>query len=292
MTYTLPDLLRLFDLEAIEENLFRGQNGPGSHVFGGQVLGQAIVAAARTVDGRRLHSLHSYFLRPGNASRPILFDVDRIRDGTSFTTRRVVGIQAGRAIFNMSASFQVEEIGLEHQIDMPEVPDFEGLPSDGEYFGAIAETDPSVRRFAFRFEVIDSRQVEGLHMLPREAEEAHGPRKHTWVRMKGRLPDDPVLHQAALAYLSDMDFMSTAMLPHGPDIRGYDLQGASLDHSMWFHAPVQADEWLLFSKESPAAAASRGFVRGSFFDRRGRLVASCAQECLLRLREKEHGIAG
>ncbi|MEE2777575.1 MAG: acyl-CoA thioesterase II [Acidobacteriota bacterium] len=282
----LQALLELLEMERIEVNLFRAQNGPSQHVFGGQVLGQAIVAASRTVEDRHLHSIHGYFLRRGDASTPILFDVDRIRDGSSFTTRRVVGIQHGQAIFNMSSSFQRAEKGLEHQGEMPDVPPPEELQSDRGFYRERAKVDPGVERYSFRYEAIESRQVEGLHMVPRQRREAHEPRKHTWMRTRGALPEDPVVHGSFLAYMSDMDFMSTSMLPHGPELASYTIQGATLDHAMWFHRPFRADEWLLFSKESPSAAGSRGFVRGHFFDREGRLVASTTQECLIRLRER------
>ncbi len=284
-------MVALLEMEQIEENLFRARNGPGTHVFGGQVLGQALVSAARTVDpARQVHSMHAYFLRRGDWQRPILFEVDQIRDGRSFTTRRVVGIQHGRAIFNMSASFQVAEEGLFHQAEMPEVPPPESLPTDADHYRQLAEQDPSISRFAFRFEIIDSRQVEGIHMIPREGRDARDPEKHTWMRIRGGLPDDPIIHTAMLAYMSDMDFMSTSMLPHGPALAAHNLQGASLDHAMWFHRPFRADEWLLFQKSSPNASAARGYVQGGFFREDGTLVASVTQECLIRLREKDHGV--
>ncbi len=282
----LADLLDLLQMERIEVNLFRAQNGPGTHVFGGQVLGQAIVAASRTVEDRALHSIHGYFLRPGDSEVPILFDVDRIRDGKSFTTRRVRGIQHGEAIFNMSSSFQRREEGLSHQRPMPEVPPPEKLQSEAEFFEELNRKDPSAARYAFRYHAIDSRQVEGLHMVPRFRDEAIAPIKHTWMKSTLPLPDDPVVHYAFLAYMSDMDFMSTSMLPHGPELKNFSLQGASLDHAMWFHRDFRADEWLLFAKESPVAAGARGFVRGSFFNQRGELVVSAAQECLIRPRER------
>ena len=169
---------------------------------------------------------------------------------------------------------------------MPEVRAPEELRSDRDFYLEEAEKDPSIQRFSFRYEAIESRQVEGLHMVPRRREVAHRPVKNTWMKTRGRLPDDPVVHCAFLAYMSDMDFMSTSMLPHGPALASYTLQGATLDHAMWFHRPFRADEWLLFTKESPSAAGSRGFVRGSFFDRDGVLVASTTQECLIRLRER------
>ncbi len=288
--HTLDDLIALLRMEPIEENLFRAQNGPGSHVFGGQVLGQAIVAATRTVEDRPIHSIHAYFLRRGDHARPILFDVDRIRDGRSFTTRRVVGIQHGRAIFNMSASFQIEEEGLSHQTEMPDVPPPDGLESDADYYERLAKTQPFLKRFAFRFAMIDSRQIEGYYMWPREGHPKLPPYKHTWVKIKGKLPDDREIHAALLAYLSDMDFMSVSMQPHGPELTHFTVQGASLDHAMWFHRPFRVDDWLLFAKESPSAAGSRGFVRGAFYNRDGELVASVAQECLVRLHEKDEGV--
>ena len=289
--HTLQDMIDLLNMEQIEENLFRAKNGPGTHVFGGQVLGQAIVAAARTVDpDRQMHSMHAYFLRRGDWQKPILFEVDRIRDGRSFTTRRVVGIQHGKAIFNLSASFQVLEGGLSHQIPMPDAAAPETLPADEDYYRELAKKDASIERFTFRYNLIDSRQVEGIQMLPRTGREARDPKKSTWMRIKGTLPDDQIIHMAMLAYMSDMDFMSTTILPHTPQLSSHNLQGASLDHAMWFHRPFRADEWLLFAKESPTASSSRGYVRGSFFSSRGDLVASVVQECLIRLREKDHGV--
>lgn len=284
MNAVLAEILRLLDVEKIEENLYRGHNDPNSHhVFGGQVLAQAIAAAYRTIEPERmLHSLHAYFLRPGDWNLPVLYDVDRIRDGRSFTTRRVVAIQHGRAIFNLSSSWQVAEDGLEHAVPMPDVPGPEDLVSDRDRYAEIAKKHPEVKRFAFRFDAIDSRQVEGLLMTEPGRQE---PFKHTWIRAAERLPDDPEVHLCLLAYMSDMDFMSTALLPHGrrpgPDSG---IQGASLDHALWFHRPFRADEWLLFAKESPSSSGARGFVRGAFFDRAGHLVASTMQECLIRVR--------
>lgn len=282
-------MLGLFDMERIEANLFRATNGPGHHVFGGQVLAQAATAAAATVpEDRALHSLHAYFLRRGDHSRPILFEIDRIRDGRSFTTRRAVGIQKGQAIFSLSASFQKAEAGVFHQSAPPEVSPPEELRSDLEHFRKLAETDPSVERFSYRYEAIDSRQVEGLQMVPRDHREALPPAKNTWMRVRERLPDAPIVHQAVLAYMSDMDFMSVSLLPHGRQLQAHRLQGASLDHAIWYHRPLRADEWLLFTKESPSSSGARGFVRGAFYSLDGQLVASTSQECLIRLREKEH----
>ena len=295
--FSCDDLVRLLALERIERNMFRAQHGPGTHVFGGQVMAQAMAAAAHTTEDRWLHSIHAYFLRAGDSTRPILFEVDRIRDGRSFCTRRVVGIQAGRAIFSLSASFQSRENGFTHQDAVPEVTPPEQLPEDLDHYRRLAEADPRFERFLFRFDIIDSRQVEGIQMFPRDGREPLPPRKHTWMRLKERVADGPVaiagkdldddhVHAALLAYLSDMDFLAVAFLPHGPALADVDIQAASLDHTMWFHRPMRVDEWLLFAKESVSASGARGMVRGNFFDRRGRLVASTIQECLMRPRPK------
>lgn len=285
MNPVLAEILRLLDVEKIEENLYRGRNDPNTpHVFGGQVLAQGIASAFRTIEaGRSLHSIHAYFLRPGDWNQPVLYDVDRIRDGRSFTTRRVVAIQHGRPILNMSSSWQKAEDGLEHASTMPDVADPDTLVPDRELYAKIAKRHPEVKRFAFRFDAIDSRQVEGILMFDPKP---RPPVKHTWVRTVDPLPDEPEVHLCMLAYISDMDFMSTSLLPHGRGPGGGRIQGASLDHALWFHRPFRADEWLLFAKESPSASGARGFVRGSFFDRQGRLVASAMQECLIRPREE------
>lgn len=280
MNPVLQEILDLLDVERIETNLYRGRNHKTEHVFGGQVLAQAIAAAYRTVDvAHELHSIHAYFLRPGDWKVPILYHVDRIRDGRSFTTRRVVAIQHGRAIFNMSSSWQKREQGLSHALPLPDVPPPEALRGDREAYLELAESRPEVSRYAFRFEAIDSRQVERILMTD---EGTHAPFKHTWLRTRDPLPDDPEVHLAVLAYMSDLDFMSTSMLPHGRNLMRQAVQGASLDHSLWFHRPFRADEWLLFAKESPNAGGARGFVRGQFFTRDGQLVVTAAQECLIR----------
>lgn len=283
MNPVLQDILDLLNVEKIEENLYRGRNvAEHPHVFGGQVLAQAIASAHRTVDeDRQLHSLHSYFLRPGDWNIPILYEVDRIRDGRSFNTRRVVAIQHGRAIFNMSSSWQKEESGLEHTHAMPDVAGPEGLRSDREAYAELAKTRPEVKRFSSRFEAIDSRQVENILMM---GDTTHPPFKHTWLKTRDLLPDDPEVHLCMLAYMSDLDFMGTALLPHGRSPGSDDFQGASLDHALWFHRNFRADEWLLFAKCSPTASGSRGFVRGEFFNQRGELVATAAQECLIRVK--------
>lgn len=282
MNPVLKDILDLLNVERIEQNLYRGRNHDTEHVFGGQVLAQAITAAYRTVDrALSLHSLHAYFLRPGDWKIPILYEVDRIRDGRSFATRRVVAVQHGRAIFTLASSWQKLEAGVEHALPMPDVPPPEALRGEREVFAELAQQDPSVLRYAFRFEAIESKQVE---RLAGTEDNPHPPYKHTWLRTRDPLPDDPEVHIAVLAYMSDLDFMSTSMLPHGRARMRDEVQGASLDHSLWFHRPFRADDWLLFAKESPNASGARGFVRGQFFDRSGRLVATAAQECLIRPR--------
>jgi acyl-CoA thioesterase II len=283
MNRALANIIELLDVEKIEENLFRGRNVPDHpHVFGGQVLAQAIAAADRTVDEpRRLHSLHSYFLRPGDWNAQTLYQVDRIRDGKSFTTRRVAAIQHGRAIFSMSASWHKEESGLEHTVPMPNVPPPGSLRPQREVFAEFAAKRPEMARMMSRFDAIDIRQVEHAHV----ENEAHPPYRHTWVKTSDPLPDDPEVHVCLLAYISDMDFMGTALLPHGRTGGDRRLQGASLDHAMWFHRDFRADQWLLFAKTSPSAAGARGFVRGQFFSEDGALIATAAQECLIRPRE-------
>ncbi|HKE15346.1 MAG TPA: acyl-CoA thioesterase II [Kofleriaceae bacterium] len=288
MSKVLDDLVTLLSLERIEENLFRGQSqdlGWGT-VFGGQVVGQALSAAARTVPPERhVHSLHAYFLRPGDVKRPIVFDVDRIRDGTSFTTRRVVAIQGGRAILNMSTSFQLVEPGFEHQDPMPEAPPPESLPTDQERAARAADRLPAAmlarataeRPFEMRSTDAD---LDPSRPAPRAA------RRMVWLRTVAPLPDDPALHRYLLAYVSDFRFVSTALLPHGVSVLGRDMQVASLDHVIYFHQPVRCDEWLLYVIESPTAHGARGLVRGSFFTRSGRLVASTVQEGLIRRRTR------
>lgn len=280
MNVVLKELIELLDVDAIETNLYRGYNHNSEHVFGGQVLAQALASAYRTVETpHELHSLHAYFLRAGDWQTPILYEVDRIRDGRSFTTRRVAAIQHGKAIFTLSCSWQKRERGLSHAQPMPDVPPPEALRGDRETYLALAKKFPDFARFSFRFEAIESHPVERVLMTDRQE---HPPYKHTWLRTRDRLPDNPELHLAMLAYMSDLDFMSTSMLPHRRGLDRESMRGASLDHSIWFHRPFRADEWLLFAKESPNAGGARGFVRGHFFTRSGELVATAAQECLIR----------
>jgi acyl-CoA thioesterase II len=277
----LDILLNLLDLEPLEVNIYRGRNrdlGTG-RVYGGQVFAQALVAARRTVDeAREAHSAHGYFILPGDLAAPIVYFVDRLRDGKSFTTRRVTAIQHGQAIFNLSASFHVKEEGPEHQSPMPEVPDPETLTPEldliRERAGGIPEP---LRSVLTQDRPIDVRPVE-----PR-GDEIRLPLRHAWFRAVGRLPDDLSTHQAVLAYASDYGLLVTALQPHGIKYRAPGLQLASLDHSLWMHRPFRADEWLLYSTDSPVTSGARGFVRGTIHSRSGELVASVAQEGLIRL---------
>lgn len=280
MNPVLQEILDILNVEQIERDLYRGQNHNTEHVFGGQVLAQALASAYRTIEApHQLHSMHAYFLRAGDWQVPILYEVDRIRDGRSFSTRRVAAIQHGRAIFSLSCSWQKQETGLEHSQPMPVVPPPEALRGDLEAYREVVKERPEVARYSFRFEAIDSRQVERILMTDGDE---HPPFKHTWLKARDPLPDNPEAHIALLAYMSDLDFMSTSMLPHGRNAIREQVRGASLDHSLWLHRPFRADEWLLFAKESPNAQGARGFVRGHFFNRAGELVATAAQECLIR----------
>jgi acyl-CoA thioesterase-2 len=286
MANAIETLLSILDLEPLEHNLFRGRSPQvgWQRVFGGQVIGQALVAAARTVDGRAAHSLHAYFMRPGDPSVPIIYEVDRIRDGKSFATRRVVAIQHGEAIFSMSASFQVEESGFDHQLPMPSVPPPEELPSESDLKALFVESAPEpVRRYWERERPLELRPVDLRHYLSREPLE---PVQQVWIRATGRLPDDPNIHRSVLAYASDMTLLDTSLFAHGRNIFDRDLQVASLDHALWFHRPFRIDEWLLYNEDSPSASGARGFSRGSLFSRDGRLIASVAQEGLIRRRHE------
>jgi acyl-CoA thioesterase-2 len=275
--------VKLLELERIEELIFRGQSRDlgGSRVFGGQVLGQALTAASYTVDGRQVHSLHAYFLVGGDVNAPIVYEVEVARDGRSFSNRRVVAIQHGRPIFNMTASFQVPEEGLEHAAEMPEVPGPEGLADVRELPPAVLEKVPEkMRRFLTHERPFEFRPVEPIQVIapPREA-----PTRHIWVKTVDTLPDNADLHRNVLAYVSDYQLVSTATLPHGIHFAEGNVQLASLDHAMWFHRPFRADEWLLYAMESPNASSGRGLALGRFFTRDGRLVASTAQEGVVRV---------
>lgn len=282
MDRRLEELLHLLDLERLEVNLFRGQSRDvGSpQVFGGQVLGQALVAASQTVEGRLVHSLHAYFLRRGDVNAPIVFEVDRSRDGGSFTSRRVVAIQHGQPILTMSASFHGDEPGLDHQAPMPEAPppeELRDLPAiHAEVFGRSAERAHAGLQFQRPFEFRPVRAPEYFNPVPAP------PRKQTWLRAVDRLPDDQPLHRCLLTYVSDYDLLDTAMLPHGVSFPH--VQIASIDHAIWFHRDVRVDDWLLYDIESPSASRACGFVRASLYARDGTLVASVAQEGLIRRR--------
>lgn len=279
----LADLLRLLELERLEDNLFRGESRDigSSRVFGGQVLGQALRAASCTVDERPVHSLHAYFLRPGDVNAPIVYDVDRARDGRSFSNRRVVAIQHGRQIFNMTASFQASEDGLEHQGAMPDVPGPDGLSDLREMRPELlAKIPEKMRRFVTAERPFEFRPVEPIHVFspqPRPAE------RHIWVRTIEPLPDDPGVHRRVLAYVSDYQLVATATLPHGIRFEHGNVQLASIDHAMWFHRSFRADEWLLYSMWSPNASGARGLAFGQLFTVDGRLVASTAQEGVVRI---------
>lgn len=286
MSEVLEQLVEMLSLEKLEENLFRGQSqdlGWGQ-VFGGQVLGQALSAAAKTVpEGRLVHSFHGYFLLTGKVTSPIVYNVDRIRDGRSFTTRRVVAIQNGHAIFSMSASFQGEEPGFNHQAPMPEeIPGPDGLPSQVELVRKLAEKIPSGLGDRFTADSpIEIRPVSPQNPLAPKVREA---KSYAWMRSNGTLPDDPAVHRYLLAYASDFNFLGTSMYPHGVSWMLGNMQVASLDHAMWFHRPFRMDEWLLQVVDSPSASGARGLVRGQYFTRDGTLVASAAQEGLIRPR--------
>jgi len=286
MSQALQDLLDLLDLEPIEENIFRGQSRSAvvPRVFGGQVAAQALVAAGRTVPAERhAHSLHAYFLRPGDPGAPIVYNVDRIRDGRSFTTRRVVAVQHGKPIFHLSASFQVAEDGLDHQTPMPSAPDPATLPTSEERLRGYGHLAPEVvEKFLEAREAIDLRYAEeppyGRFGEPRE------PHSQVWFRTNGKLDDDPLLHVVLATYVSDMTLLDSILLAHG---RGGwavgDVVGASLDHAMWFHRPFRADEWLLYDQESPSAHGGRGLGQARIYTRDGQLAISVIQEGVVRV---------
>jgi acyl-CoA thioesterase II len=279
----LADLLKLLELERIEDRIFRGESRDlgGARVFGGQVLGQALTAASYTVKDRQVHSLHAYFLVAGDVNAPIVYEVDVARDGKSFSNRRVVAIQHGQPIFNMTASFQVPEEGLEHSAPMPQVPGPEGLADVRELPPDVIHKVPEkMRRFVTHERPFEFRPVEPIHVVtpPRAA-----PVRHIWLKTLAKLPDNADLHRNVLAYVSDYQLVSTATMPHGIHFAEGNVQLASLDHAMWFHRPFRADEWLLYAMESPNASGGRGLALGRFFTRDGTLVASTAQEGVVRV---------
>jgi acyl-CoA thioesterase II len=276
----LDAVVRLLDLEAIEVNIFRGvsPDEERQRVFGGQVAGQALVAAARTIERGAVHSLHAYFLRPGDPTVPILYQVDRIRDGRSFTTRRVVAIQHGRAIFNLAASFHSEEPGFEFHMPMPDVPPPDALPDANTLW---AEVGDDLGKLMPRDRAIDIRYVDGM---PFRRKGTSSSQMRVWMRADGVLTDDPVLHTCLLTYASDMTLLDTALLPHGTSALDESVMMASLDHAMWFHRSFRADEWFLYAQDTPSSSGGRGLARGSVFAHDGSLVASVMQEGLIRQR--------
>ncbi len=286
MNRLLEDLIKVMTLERLELDMFRGESRDiGSpQVFGGQVLGQALMAATATVENRVVHSLHAYFLRRGDFNSPIVYEVDRARDGNHFSTRRIVAIQHGAQIFNMSASFQASEIGVEHQLAMPDVPPPEELPDPRLHYRELSEQmPPRMRRVLEQERPFEFRPVRLPNFLKPEKSP---PLKHIWFRAVDMLPDDEALHRCLLAYVSDFNLLDTAMLPHGLSLASPRVMVASIDHAMWFHRSVRVDDWLLYATDSPSASGARGFTRGSVFARDGRLVASTSQEGLLRVIEQ------
>jgi acyl-CoA thioesterase-2 len=285
MTTPVQDLLSILDLEQLDLNLFRGRSPQSSwqRVFGGQVIAQALVAAMRTVEARPPHSLHAYFLLPGDPKIPIIYDVDRMRDGRSFTTRRVTARQHGHPIFSMLVSFHADEPGLSHQEAMPDVPPPENLPGGVEARKHLLTAMPeTIRRYFERERPIDLRPVDDRYSGKKIADG----RFNMWIRTTEKLPDDPAIHQAILAYASDMTLLDTALARHGRSLFEPDFAGASLDHALWFHRPFRADEWLLYAQDSPNLVGARGFSRGLIFTRDGTLVASVSQEGLVREKRK------
>lgn len=289
---SFAELLRLMQLEALEVNLFRGESRDigTDRVFGGQVLCQAVLAASATVEDRLVHSLHAYFLRAGDPQAPIVYDVDRSREGHSFTARRVVAIQHGRPIFTMAASFQVAEEGLEHQFSAPDVPGPDDLKTSSILSPETLEHLPlKMQRWISRFGPFEFRQV---HAYDPVNPAPQPPYQQIWFRLNGALPDDPVLHRALLAYVSDFHLVGTATLPHGLSWVQGNLIMASLDHAMWFHRDCRLDDWLLYACDSPSTSGGRGLARGMIYDRAGKLVASTAQEGVIRVRDNNSGKEG
>ncbi|MCM2456942.1 acyl-CoA thioesterase II [Rhizobium sp. CG4] len=281
-------LVDTLDLEKLEENLFRGTSPQigWQRVFGGQVIAQALVAAHRTVDADRfIHSLHAYFMRPGDPSVPIIYQVERIRNGSSFNTRRVVAIQHGEPIFSMSASFQIEEEGYDHQMPAPKVPAPESLLSETQLQEAfLAKAPPMIRKYWQNKRPIEIKPVSLAHYI---SNEKLAPNQDVWVRAVGDVPDDRCFQAAILAYLSDMTLLDTSLYAHGTTIFDPSIQVASLDHAMWFHRPCKLDDWLLYSQDSPSASGARGLTRGSIMTRDGVLIASVTQEGLIRKRAND-----
>lgn len=284
---TTAELLKLMNLEKLERNLFRGESRDigTPRVFGGQVLAQSVIAASRTVDEGNIHSLHAYFLRAGDASAPIVYDVDRNRDGRSFKARRVVAIQHGRPIFTMAASFQLEQEGLEHQFEMPDVPQPEDLSSESNIpEDRLAQVPPLLRRWFTRTGPFDFRPAQKSNIFDPQPQ---APFANIWFRLNDTIDVPDYMHRALMAYASDFHLVGTATLPHGISFIQDNLVMASLDHAMWFHRPARVDDWLLYSCDSPSSSGGRGLARGLIYDRSGRLVASAVQEGMIRLGDRK-----
>ena len=280
---SIEELLQLMELETLEVNLFRGESRDigTPRVFGGQVLAQSVIAASRTVDEGVIHSLHAYFLRAGDAEAPIVYDVDRNRDGRSFKSRRVVAIQHGRPIFTLAASFQLEQEGLDHQFEMPDVPMPEDLPSESNVpEDRLGQVPPLLRRWFTRTGPFDFRSVQKTDVFNPSPKP---PFQDVWFRLTEKIDVPDLTHRALMAYASDFHLVGTATLPHGISFIQDDLMMASLDHAMWFHRPARVDDWLLYSCDSPSSSGGRGLARGSIYDRSGRLVASAIQEGMIRV---------
>ncbi len=289
MDARIADLLNLLELEQLEVNLFRGASRDvGSpQVFGGQVLGQALTAASATIEGRVVHSLHAYFLRRGDFNAPIVYQVDRSLDGSSFSNRRVVAIQHGAPIFNMAASFQIPEEGLDHQVDMPGVPEPEELPD-------LSSPPPEMlKHMTERLQQFFAQPRPFLFRAVQYGPEMNNlePMRQIWFKAAGQLPDDQALHRCLLAYASDFFLLGTSMLPHQPSMLEGQLVMASLDHAMWFHRPLAMDDWLLYDMKSPSASGARGFAQAGVFARDGRLVATIAQEGLVRIKRGKEPVS-
>jgi acyl-CoA thioesterase II len=282
----ISDLLSILDLEQLEENLFRGRSPQEGwqRVFGGQVIGQSLVAATHTVDPLfHVHSLHGNFILPGDPRIPIIYQVERLRDGRSFMTRRITAIQHGQAIFAMSASYQKDEAGYEHQMPMHDVPPPDSLPTEEEFSANIMPLmPPEVKAYFERMRPLDVRPVDSSRY---KLQPGHPPYFDCWFRASGKLPDDPAIHRAILAYASDFTLLDSSLVAHGRSVVEKTIQAASLDHALWFHRPFRADEWLLYAQDSPSAMNARGFSRGLIYRQDGVLVASVAQEGLIRRRD-------
>ncbi len=287
MSNGINKLLAILKLEQLELNLYRGGSPQvgWQRVFGGQVVGQAVVAASHTVDPNyHIHSLHGYFIRPGDPDIPIIYEVERLRDGNSFVTRRITAIQHGVAIFAMSASFQLEEAGYEHQMPMPVVPKPDELLTEEEFQVKILPLmPPEIRHYFSRMSLLDVRPVDPSRYELKKGN--HPPFFNCWFKAASALPDDPVIHRAVLAYASDFTLLDSSLVAHGRSVVERSIQAASLDHALWFHRPFRADEWLLYAQDSPSAVNARGFSRGLIYREDGTLVASVAQEGLIRRRD-------